>query len=481
MERLLSNFFAANEVILLAVYGQAFFVLGLAVALQWRRESRLELARSVPFLAAFGLSQAFAIWGDIFIPIQGTLLPPEQIALLQVAQVLLTLVGFVWLLHYALRLNWDSPWTPRLPWLVALVGGLVVVAAFLNGTDPVLIRLRFEQVARPTLVFTASMLAAWGMRNSAGQIEAMGLPPHIVGWIRVGGFSFGAYALFGGLLVPFTEQQVGVTGLAFLGIPIAVPRLLAVAVLAWAMIHALTIFRFELQSSMEEMGRLRALASDRQRIGRELHDGTIQAIYGAGLMVENAMSSMRHNPASAEEMLRASMSLLNDTITDVRRYIFELKDSEGQLAETLGLLVQELQEQSGREIEYRLEGLIPRYRAEVSSHLLQLAREAMVNALKHSQGSEIVLSLRGEADALILTVTDNGRGLPPGGAYRPEGQGVPNMRARAALLGGTLRIGNRPGEGMMVEVVLPHYVPAPSSEKRTGLHDPYEAPANLAG
>jgi hypothetical protein len=47
------DLFAANEVILLATYGQAFFVLCLSVALQWRSESRLELARSIPLLAAF--------------------------------------------------------------------------------------------------------------------------------------------------------------------------------------------------------------------------------------------------------------------------------------------------------------------------------------------------------------------------------------------------------------------------------------------
>ncbi|HEX8682558.1 MAG TPA: sensor histidine kinase [Ardenticatenaceae bacterium] len=480
MEPFLSNLFAANEVVLIATYGQAFFVLGLSVALQWRRESRLELARSVPFLAAFGLIQAFVIWGDIFIPLQRAILPSEQVELLQVLQLLVMLAGFVFLLHFGLRLNWDNPWTPRLPWLVALIGSLVLAAAYLNEVPPTLLRLRFEQVTRPLLVFTASMLAAWGMRNTAGQVEAMGLPRHIVGWLRVAGLSFGAYGVFGGLLIPRNLEQVRVINLAFAGIPVALPRFLAIAVLAWAMIQALIIFRLELQRAMEDMGRLRALASDRQRIGRELHDGTIQAIYGAGLMLENAASTVRQNPDSAEEMLRASMSLLNNTIGDVRHYIFELRDSEGQLAETMGLLVSELREQSGRDIEYRLEGQLPRYPSEFRSHLLQLAREAVVNALRHSEASEIVLSLRGEADALILTVTDNGRGLPPGGAYRPGGQGVPNMRTRADLLGGTLRIGNRPGEGMMVEMVVPHQT-TPASDNRARLSDPYEAPANIAG
>lgn len=455
METFLSDLFLANEVILLAIYGQAFFVLGLSVALQWRSESRLELARSVPLLAAFGLVEAAVIWGDLVIPSQEGLIQPSEVALLRLFQLLLMLLGFTVLLHFGLRLNWDSPWTPRLPWLLAGVAALCVVIAYVNQVPPLLLRLRVEQLGRLGFVLPGAMFAAWGMRQSASQVEAMGLPRHIVGWLRAAGLSFGFYAIVGGLFIPLSLEQVQVTRFAFLGIPFAVPRLLSIGVLAWAMIQALTIFRLELQRAMEEMGRFRALASDRQRIGRELHDGTIQAIYGAGLVLENAMAVMRERPDTAEEMFRSAMGLLNQTIGDIRRYIFELSDGEGQLAESLGLLVSDLREQSGREIEYRLEGHIPRYPAELRNHLLKIAREALTNAIKHSQASEIVLALRGEPDALLLTVTDNGRGLPPGGAFRPGGQGVPNLRARAALLHGTLRLINRPGGGVMVELAVP--------------------------
>src|SRR5690606_31141664 len=72
MTSLIEEFFRTNRIILLAVYGQAFFILGLSVALQWRSESRLELARSVPLLSAFALGSALAIWGDVSIRIQET-------------------------------------------------------------------------------------------------------------------------------------------------------------------------------------------------------------------------------------------------------------------------------------------------------------------------------------------------------------------------------------------------------------------------
>ena len=456
LQAFLTNFFANNEIILIAVYGQAFFVLGLSVALQWRSESRLELARSVPLLAAFGLVLAFAHWADLSIPSQAELLSSEEIAFLRLLQLILMLIGFTFLLHFGLRLNWKSPWTPRLAWLSGAVVLFVLLILYGNDINPMRLRLGFEQLARPLFVFPGAILAAWGLRQSAREIEVLGLPTHIVNWLRVAGFSFGAYAFFGGLLIPLTEEQLQVTRFAFFGIPFAIPRLCAMAILAWAMIRALTIFRIEMLHSMAQMGRLRALASDRQRIGRELHDGTIQAIYGAGLVIENAVSFMRDDPDSAEQMFRGAMSHLNQTITDVRRYIFELSDGEGQLAEAMGILVRDLDRQSDCEIEYRLEGHIPRYPAELRNHLLQIAREALTNAIKHSKASEIVLSLRGEQDALVLTITDNGRGLPPGGAFRPGGRGVPNLRARASMLNGLIRVANRPRGGVIVEMVLPH-------------------------
>lgn len=456
MEAVLKNFFAINQIILIAVYGQAFFVLGLSVALQWRSESRLELARSVPLLAAFGFILGFAHWGDLFIPSQRSLLSADEIAFLQLFQILLMLVGFTFLLQFGLGLNWRRSWTNRISWVAGSIVAIVLLIFYQYKMDLVQLRLGFEQIVRPLFVFPGAMLAAWGFRQSAQEIEELDLPIHIVNWLRMGGFSFGAYAITGGLLIPLSAEQLHVTDFAILGIPFAVFRIVAIASLAWSMIRALTIFRIEMLRSMAQMGRLRALASDRQRIGRELHDGTIQAIYGAGLVIENAVSFMRDDPESAESMFRGAMTHLNTTIGDIRRYIFELSDGEGQLAEALGIVASDLREQSGIDIEYRLEGHIPRYPAELRNHVLQIAREALTNAIKHSNAEEIVLSLRGEQDALILVVTDNGRGLPPSGAFRPGGRGVPNLRARASMLNGMIRVANRPGGGVIVEMVIPH-------------------------
>src|SRR5678815_1987894 len=66
----LQEFFNLNRQLILFVYGLGFFILGFAIILQVQQSSRLELARSLRWLAAFGITHAFNEWGDLFIPIQ---------------------------------------------------------------------------------------------------------------------------------------------------------------------------------------------------------------------------------------------------------------------------------------------------------------------------------------------------------------------------------------------------------------------------
>src|SRR5690606_27532758 len=112
--------------------------------------------------------------------------------------------------------------------------------------------------------------------------------------------------------------------------------------------------------------------ADRQRIGRELHDGTIQAIYGAGLMLDTIAHTIPENPDQAIRDLRAVMDSLNTTIRDIRRYIYDLSEDEGELAETLSALANEFRAATGVEVDYRIEGKSPKLPPETRAHLLQM-------------------------------------------------------------------------------------------------------------
>ncbi len=451
----LREFFAITGLLVQTINAQAHFILGFAVLLQWRRESQLELARSVPLLAAFGLTTSLAIWADVFIPLQHVYFSREAIEAMRLGHALLYIVAYAFLLHFALRLNWSHKAGEHLPWLLAVLGSIIAVAMQLRGMQASEVLLWVQRLGRPLIVFPASLLAAWGLRREAEQIQRMGLPAFIVDWLRIAGFSFGFYAIVSGMFVPLSAD--GRTWFYYAtGIPIDVFQAAVGMILAYAMTRALTIFRHELQRLVVVMGRERALAADRQRIGRELHDGTIQSIYGAGLVLENAYHLVRQDPETAERLIQHVMKTLDETIADIRRYIFDLAASEGALEELLGEVVEEFRASSGLPIDFRIEGDIPAFSAETNKHIQQMVREALSNVVKHAHASEASVVVRNDADAVRFIIADNGRGLPEGGAYRRGGRGVPNLLARAGMLGGHVAIRNRPEGGTVVEIVIPN-------------------------
>ena len=113
--------FELNRDTILFVYGLVFFTLGLMIALQSRRYSRLDLARSLKWLAAFGFAHGLHEWGDLFIPIQATTLGETAIQILLFIQLLLLSISFAFLLEFGIALLRPLG---RLRWLRGASAGL---------------------------------------------------------------------------------------------------------------------------------------------------------------------------------------------------------------------------------------------------------------------------------------------------------------------------------------------------------------------
>src|SRR5512132_4292337 len=120
----LAEFFYLNRQLILFVYGLGFFILGFAILLQVQQSSRLELARSLRWMAAFGITHAFNEWGDLFIPIQAQYLSSTVIRLLLVLQLVLLAVSFACLFEFGISVL--SPFN--------LAPGLNSVPTLLFGT-----------------------------------------------------------------------------------------------------------------------------------------------------------------------------------------------------------------------------------------------------------------------------------------------------------------------------------------------------------
>src|ERR1044071_4562744 len=104
----LEVFFAHNKQIFLFVYGFGFFILGFAIILQGQRSSRLEVARSLRWLAIFGITHAFNEWGDLFIPIQAQYLDITLVRLLRVLQLVLLAGSFASLFEFGISVDRKS-------------------------------------------------------------------------------------------------------------------------------------------------------------------------------------------------------------------------------------------------------------------------------------------------------------------------------------------------------------------------------------
>ncbi len=194
------------------------------------------------------------------------------------------------------------------------------------------------------------------------------------------------------------------------------------------------------------------------RLGRDLHDGIIQSLYAVGLTIETVRALVKSDPAEADRRLEQMRTSLNNAIRDVRAYITGLTPANLRRAgfsHALSGLLAELT--AGRAAEFEIdidEDAAALLTADQSLEALQIAREAVSNALRHGGASRIKLRVHQGDHEICLLVQDNGAGFNAD-ARRDGGHGLGNMRARAERLGASLRVASQPGEGTRVIATLP--------------------------
>lgn len=462
-----TDFFQLNWIILYFIYGQVFFVTGLVSALQSRRRSELELARSLHWLAAFGIIHGFNEWGYIFIPIQAVYLPALLVAVSYILHLLVLATSYFCLFHFGIRLNRPVPsrWALALPSMVFILwcGVLILLAALRVLPFDELLTLG-NIFSRYGMAVPGSALACLGFLRQARQVEEMAMP-RIARFLRGAAYTFAGYAIAGGLMVPAGPFPPASwlnysTVIATIGIPVPVFRSICGLVMAYTITRSLEIFEAEVERQIEAAERQRLLAEDRERIGRELHDGIIQSIYGTGLALEDTYHLVQESPLRARERIQSVMASLDRIIADIRDYIFDLRAAERslELENELQALIRDIQVDTLLEAEFRVEGrrccTLP---ADVKAQFIQIAREALSNVVQHAQAGHVVLGLHYKGGHVQLVVADDGVGLeegPPSVNDR-NGQGMANMQERVRLIGGNCEFVCPPEGGLTVIATAP--------------------------
>jgi signal transduction histidine kinase len=216
----------------------------------------------------------------------------------------------------------------------------------------------------------------------------------------------------------------------------------------------------------DEVQRL-AVVDERERIGKDLHDGIIQSIYAVGLSLEDVPELVETEGDRDEAIARVDRAIdaLNLVIADIRSYILRLSAAAGPEDDpvaSLARLGEELGLHAVVDLDLDLEGGADAIRAlepDRRSDLLFIVREALSNVARHADASRLVLELDEIDGDLVLTIEDNGRGFDPAAVPGPDAagrhQGLANMRARAIGMGGTFTIGRPEGSGTRIIVRVP--------------------------
>jgi signal transduction histidine kinase len=462
----LDEFFRLNRQIILFVYGLGFFILGFAIILQAQRSSRLELARSLMWLAAFGITHAFNEWGDLFIPIQSAYLSQVAIRLLHVFQLILLAGSFACLFEFGisvLRPFNGAGWMRGVPAFV--FGGWAFLVFFIllpTMPDLDLWSRTANALSRYSMGFPGGLLAAYGLRvHAIRRIKPLDVPV-IFRTLRVAGVSLAIYAVLGGLIPPPVDFFPGtiinvVTFTNAVGVPPLIFRTLISLVTAIAVIRSLEIFDLETQRKIEELEQQQVINTEHERLARELHDGAIQKVYTAGLLVESA-ARLTKPETDLGKRLERSVGVLNDAIADLRQNLAELHHPDTATSDTsLVQLLRQLAENPHYntlvnitlDVKLTEEKSLSPVRA---GHMVAILNEALANIVRHAKARNVRIEARDLGESLQVSVKDDGVGFSAGAQ---PGYGLRNMRDRSRLLNGELRFSEPSGKGTTVTLEIP--------------------------
>lgn len=200
--------------------------------------------------------------------------------------------------------------------------------------------------------------------------------------------------------------------------------------------------RVEAASQEQSLAELAAQEAERSRIAQELHDGVGQSLTAILL----AVSRPSADPADVREQVRSSLEEVRGVARRLRPHVLE----DLGLHSALAALTTDLFASTSTHVKRGIAPGLPQLDEATELVVFRVAQEALTNVARHAEAATVSLSLTQRGDRVVLTVLDDGRGIPHGAS----GTGLRGMQERAALIGGTLAVERRDG-GTMVTLDVP--------------------------
>ncbi|MFP4439811.1 MAG: GAF domain-containing protein [Chloroflexaceae bacterium] len=204
---------------------------------------------------------------------------------------------------------------------------------------------------------------------------------------------------------------------------------------------------------LREQAERTAVAAERSRLARDLHDAVTQTLFSASLIAEVLPRLWERNPDMGRQRLEELRQLTRGALAEMRTLLLELRPAtltEASLADLLRQLTEAITGRARVPVMLTVEGerdLPP----EVKVALYRITQETLNNVAKHAGASRAAVILRYQPDRVMLHIGDDGRGFKLADTP-PDSLGLSIMRERAEAIGADLRIESEPGEGTQVFV-----------------------------
>jgi PAS domain S-box-containing protein len=213
--------------------------------------------------------------------------------------------------------------------------------------------------------------------------------------------------------------------------------------------------RRQAEEALEVQVKEKAVAAERSRLARELHDSVTQALYSVTLYAEAtrlALSAGKQEVAT--ENLRELHNMAREAMLDMRMLIFELHppvlEEEGLVAALQARLVA-VENRARLQTEIRVEDE-RRLPLAVEGQLFRIALEALNNVIKHANAQQVSVALEFDGRGVCLEIVDDGVGFDPATAKESGGMGLPGIEERVERIRGSFAVESAPGDGTTLRV-----------------------------
>ena len=209
------------------------------------------------------------------------------------------------------------------------------------------------------------------------------------------------------------------------------------------------------EAAMERFAERIVLAqeTERRRLAGEIHDGISQRVVSLSFHLSAAADALATNPGLAAREIAEAQSLAEAALDETR---FAIAGLHPPVLDDLGLAASlESLAASIPQLDVHAEAQGCELPAHVATAVYRIAQEALQNVVKHAEATKARLRLHTHGGTITLEVEDDGKGFATGASNATTGYGLPGMRERAELLGGTLEVKSYPGQGTLLRLRFP--------------------------